>query len=125
MPRLPQLPWIEKIFLKFENQIKSAVQKCYGAVDPRVIFSTTKLLPAIHKDALQSAHQSMVEYQYVCRFDCRYVGRSSKRWHDGIAQYIPKSIRNKFIPLRTLPTRDCQTKISKTHNCDFAIGLHL
>ena len=29
---------MEKISLKFESQIKSAVQKCYGAVDPRVLF---------------------------------------------------------------------------------------
>ena len=43
-----RLPWIGKISLKFESQIKSAVQKCYGAVDPRVLFSTRKLLPAIH-----------------------------------------------------------------------------
>ena len=93
-----RLPWIGKISLKFESQIKSAVQKRYGAVDPRVLFSTRKLLPAIHKDTLPSTHQSMVVYQYVCRCDCRYVGRTSQRLHDRIAQHIPKSIRNKSIP---------------------------
>ena len=93
-----KLPWIGKIFLKFEIQIKSAVQKCFGATEPSVIFSTRKLLPAIHKDALPSTHQSMVVYQYVCRSDCRYVGLTSRRLHDRIAQHIPKSIRNKSIP---------------------------
>ena len=44
---------------------------------------------------------------------------------DRIAQHIPKSIRNKSIPSRTLPTRDCKTKTSSSHNCDSAIGLHL
>ena len=88
----------------------------YGAVEPHVLFSTRKLLPAIHKDVLPSTHQSMVVYQYkiVCRCDCRYVGRTSQRLHDRIAQQIPKSIRNKSIPSRILPTRDCKTKISST-----------
>ena len=58
-----KLSWTGKIPLKFESQIKSAVQKCYGAVEPDVIFSTRKLLPAIYKDALPSTHQSMVVYQ--------------------------------------------------------------
>ena len=75
------------------------------------LFSTRKLLPAIHKDALPSTHQSMVVNQYVCRCDCRYVGRISQRLHDRIAQHIPKSIRNKSIPSRILPTRDCKKKI--------------
>ena len=39
-PVYVKLPWIGKIFLKFESQIKSAVQKCYGAVEPHVLFST-------------------------------------------------------------------------------------
>ena len=38
MPGLPQTSLDWKNFLKFESQIKSAVQKCYGAVDPRILF---------------------------------------------------------------------------------------
>ena len=120
-----RLPWIGKISFKFESQIKSAVQKRYGAVDSSILFSTRKLLPAIHKVTLPSTHQSMVVYQYVCCCDCRYMGRTSQRLHDRIAQHIPKSIRNKSIPSKTLPTHDCKTKISTIHNCDSAIGLYL
>ena len=120
-----KLPWIAKIFLKFESEIKSAVQKCYGAVDLHVSFSRKKLLSAIHKDALPSTHQSLVVYKYLCRCDCRYVCRTSQRLRDRIAQHIPKSIRNESIPSRTLPTRDCKRKITTIHNCDSAIGLHL
>ena len=67
----------------------------------------------------------MVVYQYVCRCHCRYVGRTSLRLHDGIPQHIQKTIRNKSIPLRTLPTRDCKTKISTIHYCNSAIGSYL
>ena len=111
-----KLFWIGKIFLKFETQIKSAVQKCYGAVDPCVTFSTRKLLPAIHKDALPSTHQSMVVYQYVCRCDCRYLGRTSQRMYGKIAEHIPNSIRNKSILFITILTRNCKTKISTIQN---------
>ena len=50
---------------------------------------------------------------------------TSQRLLDRTAQHIPKSIRNKSIPSRTLPTRNCKTKISTIHNCDSAIGFYL
>ena len=67
------------ISLKFENKIKSSVKHCFRAVEPRVLFSTQKILPSIHKDAESSIQQSMVVYEYVCRCGCRYVGRTSLR----------------------------------------------
>ena len=72
-----KLPWIGKISLNFEKQTKTAINRCYQSVEPRIIFTTRKILPAIHKDVLPSLQQSMVVYQYVCRCDCRYVGRTS------------------------------------------------
>ena len=89
-----KLPWIGNISGKFEKQVKSNVQNCFRAVDPRVIFQTRKILPSIYKDAVPITHQSMVVYQYVCRCDCRYVGRTSLRLQDRINQHIPKPIRN-------------------------------
>ena len=70
MPMCLKLPWIGNIYLKFEKQVKSNVQNCFRAVDPRVIFHTKKILPSIYKDAEPITHQSMVVYQYVCRCDC-------------------------------------------------------
>ena len=78
-----KLPGIGKISLNFETQTKIAINRCYQAVEPRVIF-TRKILPAIHKDVLPSFQQSMVIYQYVCHCDCRYVGRTSQRLQDRI-----------------------------------------
>ena len=75
-----KLPWIGKISLNFEKQTKIAINRCYLAVEPRIIFTTRKILPAIHKNALPSLQQSMVVYQYVCRCDCPFVGRTSQRF---------------------------------------------
>ena len=68
-----KLPRIGKISLNFEKRTKTAINRCYQAVEPRIIF-TRKILPAIHKDVLPSLQQSMVIYQYMCRCDCRFVG---------------------------------------------------
>ena len=98
-----KLPWIGKISLNFEKQTKIAINRCYQAVEPRIIFTTRKILPAIHKDVLPSLQQSMVVYQYVCRCDCRYVGRTSQRLQDRINQHIPRCIRSDKRPTKNLP----------------------
>ena len=72
-------PWIDNISLKFKEQLKPNVQSCFGAVDPRIIFQTRKILPSLYKDAVSITRQRMVVYQYVCRCDSRYVGRTSLR----------------------------------------------
>ena len=65
-----KLPWIGNISLKFENKIKSSsVKHCFRAAKPRVLFSTRKIFPTIHKDAVPSIQQSMVVYEYICRSD--------------------------------------------------------
>ena len=83
-PAYLKLLWIGKISLNFEKQTKIAINRCYQAVEPRIIFITRKFLPAIHKDVLPSLQQSMVVYQFVCRCDCRYVGRTYLRLQDKI-----------------------------------------
>ena len=112
--------------LKFEKQVKSNVQNCFSAVEPRVIFQTRKILPSIHKDAVPITQQSLVVYQNVCRCDCQYVGRTSLSLHVRIIQHIPKSIRNKEKPSKVLPRRNCKAKtLLNQSECDSAIGLHL
>ena len=120
-----KLPWIGKITLNFEKQTKTAINRCYQSVEPRIIFTTRKILPAIHKDVLPSLQQSMVVYQYVCRCDCRYVGRSSQRLQNRINQHIPTRIRSDKIPTKNLPDRECKITSTPSVYCDFAIGQHL
>jgi len=69
----------------------------------------------------------MVVYQYVCRCDCQYMGRTSLRLQDRINQHILKSICNNKKPIKILPKRNCKEKINTTKplQCDSAIGLHL
>ena len=52
------IPWIGNVSMKFETQITSAVKRCFFSVEPRVIFNTRQLVPAIKKDVLPSHHHS-------------------------------------------------------------------
>ena len=90
-----KLPWIGNISLKFENEIKSFVEHCFRTVEPRILFSTRKIFPSIHKDAVSSIQQSVVKYKYVCRCDCRDVGRTSLRLEERINQHVPNFSRRK------------------------------
>ena len=75
------------------------------------------MLPTVRKDVVPTKQQSMVVYQYVCRCDCRYVGRTSQRPQDRIKQHIPKAIRN-----QTQPDRDL---FQSNHTSTSTIGQHL
>ena len=117
-----KLPWIGKISLNFEKQTKIAINLCFQAVEPRIIFTTRKILPAIHKDVLPSLQQSTVVYQYVCRCDCRYVGRTSQKLQDRIDQRIPRCIRSDRRPTEDLPNRKCKITGTPSVYCDSAVG---
>ena len=80
--------------MKFKKQITSAVKHCFFSVEPRVIFNTRQLLPAIKKDVFPFHHHSNVIYQFVCHCDSRYVGRTSQRLEERIKQRVPRSIAN-------------------------------
>ena len=120
-----KLPWIGKTSLNFEKQTKTAINRCYQAVEPCIIFTTRKILPAIHTDVLPSVQQSMVVYQYVCHCDCQYVGRTSQRLRDRINQHIPRSKRSDKKLTKNLPDRECKIISTPCVDCDSAIEQHL
>ena len=109
-------------------QIKTAVKRCYFAVEPcMIVYTTRQLLPASKKDVLPAFHQSNIVYQILCHCDSRYVGRTSQRLQQRIKQHVPKTIVQKHIfqVLSTL-TRSCKPIRSfKTETSFSAIVQHL
>ena len=89
-----RLPWLGSVSTRFEKQVKSAVEQCFSAVEPRVVYFTNELLSATNKDILSALQKSIVIYQFSCHCDSRYVGRTSQRLQDRIKQHVPKSIRS-------------------------------
>ena len=90
-----KLPWIGHSCEKFDKNIKTCVNNCFGAVQPRIIYTTKRIWTATHKDFLPTLQSSNVVYKYVCRCDSWYVGRTSQRLQYRISQHVPKFIRNK------------------------------
>ena len=94
-------------------------------VEPRIIFTSRKILPIIYKDNLSLLQQSMVVYQYLCRCDCRYVGRTSQKLKDRIHQHIPRCIRSDKRLTKNLRSRECKITNTLIVYCDSTIGQHL
>ena len=76
------LPWLGTPSVGLEHKIKASVEKCFFAVEQRVIFRSRPLLPAIKNDVLPVSLLSNVVYNFSCHCDSRYVGHTSQRLQD-------------------------------------------
>ena len=61
-----------------KNKIKASVEKCFFAVEQRIIFTSRPLL-AIKKDVLPTSFLSIVVFNFSCHCNSRYVGSTSQR----------------------------------------------
>ena len=86
------LPWLGNVSMRYEMQIKTAVKRCYFAVEPCIVYTTGQFLPAAKKDVLPALHQSNIVYQFLCHCDSRYVGCTSQRLQQMIKQHVLKTI---------------------------------
>ena len=121
------LPWLGNISMKYKMQNKTAVKRCYFAVEPCIVYTTRQLLPAAQKDVLSALHQSNIVYQFLCHCDSRYVGRTSQRLQQRIKQHVPKTFlqRHTFEDRSSL-ARSCKPIRSLKAETSFsAIGQQL
>ena len=65
------LPSLGTPSVRHENKIKASVEKCFVAVEQRVIFTSRPLLQQSKKDVLPSLLLSNVVYNYSCHCDSR------------------------------------------------------
>ena len=119
-----KLPWIGNVSSKFENQINKAITSCFYAAKPSVVYNTRVMLPSAKKDSVPTTQKSCVVYEFSCRCEARYVGRTTQRLADRIKQHVPTSIRKKSSTVREQPPCMCKN-ISSKINCESAIGQHL
>ena len=119
-----KLPWIGNVSSKFENQFKKAITSFFYAVKTRVVYNTRVMLPSAKKDRVPTTQKSCVVYEFSCRYEARYVGRTTQRLADRIKQHVPTSIRKKSSTVREQPLRICKNISSKIY-CESAIGQHL
>ena len=121
------LPWLGNVSMRYEMQIKTALKRCFSAVEPCIVYTTRQLLPVAKKDVLPAFHQSNIVYQFLCHCDSRYVGRTSQRLQQRIKQHVPKTILQEHISQdRSTLARSCKPIRSFKAETSFsAIGQHL
>ena len=77
-----KLPWIGNVSSKFEKQIYKDITSCFYAVKPRVVYNTRVILPSAKKDRVPTTQKSCVVYEFLCRCEARYLGRTTQRLAD-------------------------------------------
>ena len=85
-----KVPWIGKVSISLDINVKMAVESCYGSVPTRVIFTSKRMLSVACKDVLPTTLKSSVIYEYLCHCESRYVGRISQQLQDRIKQHVSK-----------------------------------
>ena len=83
---------------RIAQNLRTAVQSTYGAVQLRTIFRTSPMLPNAYKDTLPKFHKSNIVYMFKCnRCDCEYIGKTSRRLVDRIDEHVPSAVRKRAI----------------------------
>ena len=59
------------------------------------IYNTRVMLPSSKKDSVPTTQESCVVYEFSCRCEAQYVGRTTQRPADRIKERLPTSIRTK------------------------------
>ena len=89
-----------------------------------MVYNTRVMLPSAKKDSVPTTQKGCTVYEFSCRCEARYVGRTTQRLADRIKQHVPTSIRKKSGTVREQPPRMCKN-ISPKINCESFIGQHL
>ena len=92
-----KLPWIGNVSSRFENQISKAITSCFYAVKPRVVYNTKVMLPPAKKDIVPTTQNRCIVYEFLCRCEARYVGRTSQRLADRINNIYPRASGRKTL----------------------------
>ena len=108
-----KLLWICNVSSEFEDQVSKAITSCYYAVMPCVVYNTRVMLPSAKKYCVPTSQKGSVVYEFSCRCNARYVGRTTQRLADRIKQHVPTSIRKKGNTIRKQPPRICKTSNSE------------
>ena len=92
-PVIIRLPWIgDAAATAFERRINNCVRLAYFAAQVRPVFRTSRAF-RLPKDVLPTQSLSMVIYLFECRkCESRYVGKTSLRLEERIAQHVPKHL---------------------------------
>ena len=82
------------------------------------------MLPSAKKGSAPTTQNICVVYDFLCRCEAQYIGRTTQRLADRIKQHVPTSISMKNTMIREQPLFVRKNSNSKMKS-DSAIGQHL
>ena len=99
-----RLSWIGHQSTNFRKEIIRVIDKGFFNVNTRVVFTTNRALSGRAKDTLPTTSLSSVVYEYTCRCERAYVGRTSQCLSERIKQHVPATLLQARPVLRKAKT---------------------
>ena len=96
----------------------------HGMITGDMIATPGLCCHLLKKDSVHTTQKCCVVYEFLCRCEARYVGRTTLRLADRIKQHVPTSIRKNSYTVREQPPRISRKKNSKINGVT-AIGQQL
>ena len=95
-----RLLWIGRQSSQFRTKILDVIVKGFPRVRTRVVFTTSKVFSGRGRDVLPTTSLSDVVYEFTCRCNRTYVGKTSQILGERIRQHIPERL---FVNLHGKP----------------------
>ena len=118
-----RLPWIGQRSTDFRRDLHHAVQRGFPSAVLRVIFTTARAFSGKAKDVLPDTSKSSIIYEYRCRCERAYIGKTVQRLSERIRQHIPNKLLETPPVLRGAKTDSAITRHLKEHPECIAEGL--
>ena len=77
-----RLGLISQIFQLMDMDSIKAIASFFHVVKPHLVYSIRVMLPSAKKDSVPTTQKRCVVYEYTCRCEARYVGRTTQRLAD-------------------------------------------
>ncbi len=124
-PVYMKMPWLGKFSLRSEDQTRTTITKSFGGANPRLVFSTRKVLPSTCKDCIPITQKVWLftNFQAVRCQVRRSHFLEIKRQDEKVCSYFILTFTNTIFDKGGKPLRNARQLPTLKH--DIAIGQHL
>ena len=79
---------------QFEKRIRQAIKPAYYTCENKVVFTSKQMLKTCVQDPLSTHQLPDIFYLFLCLFDCRYMGKTTKHLAAKIKQHVQATLRS-------------------------------
>ena len=104
------LPWIGHRSVDYRRRLQHVVRRGFPRATLRVISTTSRAFSAKAKDVLPDISKSHVVYEYRCRCERAYIGKTTQCLSERAKQHIPNKLLETPPVLRSAKTDSAISK---------------